>query len=107
MTEPNVNPFNQQIVDAVAHHMNLDHPEDSLLIVRSLGEQPAATEASVSGLDGDSITFDAVIEGRQQAVRVPWSTPLTERTQIRVEVTAMYYDACKALGVQPREAQAH
>lgn len=107
MTAAAANPFSQQVVDAVASHMNLDHPEDSLLIVRSLGAQPTATAASVSGLDGDAITFEAVIDGQPQPVQVPWSTTLTERPQIRAEVTRMYYEACEALGVQPREAEQH
>lgn len=107
MSTAQESPFSQQVVDAVATHMNMDHPEDSLLIVKSLGAQPTATAASVSDLDGDSITFEAVIDGQAQPVRVPWSTPLTERPQIRVEVTRMYYEACEALGVQPREAEQH
>jgi hypothetical protein len=107
VSEAKAGPFNQQVVDAVARHMNRDHPEDSLLIVRSLGAQPSATAASVSTLDAVSVTFDAVIEGRQQTVRVPWSTELTERAQIRGEVTRMYFDACEALGVKPRETQQH
>ncbi|MGH3492462.1 MAG: DUF2470 domain-containing protein [Sciscionella sp.] len=101
------NPFSQHVVDAVADHMNMDHPEDSLLIVRSLGGQPGATSATVGGLDGDAIEFDAVINGQPEAVRVPWSEPLSERAQIRVEVTRMYYDACHALGVEPRAAEEH
>ena len=107
MSEAPASPFNQQIVDAVADHMNLDHPEDSLLIVRSLGGQPTATEASVSDLDGESITFTALVDGTSQPVRVPWSTPLTERPQIRTEVTRMYYEACAQLGVTPRQAEEH
>jgi hypothetical protein len=101
------NPFSQQVVDAVADHMNMDHPEDSLLIVRSLGARPEATGARVGGLDGEAIEFEAVIDGKPETVRVPWSESLTERAQIRVEVTRMYYDACAALGVEPRAAEEH
>ncbi|UWZ40364.1 DUF2470 domain-containing protein [Dactylosporangium roseum] len=87
--------------------MNLDHPEDSLLIVRSLGGRPDATAATVSGLDGAGIDFAATVDGASRIVRVPWSTPLTERPQIRVEVTRMYHDACAMLGVPPRQAEEH
>lgn len=107
MTTQQHNPFSPQVIDAVADHMNTDHPEDSLLIVRSLGARPDASAASVGGLDGDGIDFTAVINGTDETVRVPWSEPLTERTQIRVEVTRMYYEACEALGVQPRAAEEH
>ena len=38
-------PFTPEISAAVADHMNTDHPEDNLLIVRSLGGVPDATDA--------------------------------------------------------------
>jgi hypothetical protein len=101
------NPFGASIVAAVVEHMNLDHPEDSLLIVRALGARPDATAASTVGLDGDAIEFDVHTKGARERVRVPWSTPITERRQIRAEVTRMYYDACTALGVESRPAEEH
>ncbi|MDI2132439.1 DUF3598 family protein [Yinghuangia seranimata] len=101
------NPFGEQIIAAVVDHMNLDHPEDSLLIVRSLGQRPEATSAETVGLDGEGIDFKAVVGGAEETVRVPWSAPISERPQIRVEVTRMYYDACAALGVEPRPAEEH
>ncbi len=101
------NPFSEQVIAAVRDHMNLDHTEDSLLIVKSLGGQPDATEAEMSGMDGAGLDFLAKIDGKDTTVRVPWSEPLTERAQVRVEITRMYYDACAALGITPREAQEH
>ena len=44
-------PFPQEVVEAITRHMNADHAEDSLLIVRSLGDLPEATEARMTGLD--------------------------------------------------------
>lgn len=104
MTE---NPFSQQVIDAVMNHMNLDHTDDSLLIVKSLGGQPNATAAQMSGMDADAIEFTATIDGADRTVRVPWSERLTERPQVRVEVTRMYHEACAALGITPREAGEH
>lgn len=101
------NPFSQQVIDAVMHHMNLDHSDDSLLIVKSLGATPEATAAEMSGMDGDAIEFRATVHGEDRTIRVPWSVRLTERPQVRVEVTRMYHDACAALGVTPREAEQH
>lgn len=101
------NPFSAQVIEAVANHMNLDHTDDSLLIVRSLGNTPEATEAEMSTMDGDAVEFSAVVDGQTRTVRVPWSEHLTERGQVRVEITRMYYDACAALGVTPREAEEH
>lgn len=101
------NPFDQQVIDAVALHMNQDHPQDSLLIVRALGGRADATAASVVGLDGDAIEFEAVVSDRVERVRVPWSEPITQRPRIRAEVTRMYHEACAALGVEPRTAGQH
>ena len=105
MTSAPENPFSARVVQAVAHHMNLDHAEDSLLIVRGLGGRPQATAASVAGLDGTAIVFEAEVDGSREAVRVPWSAPITERPQIRAEVVRMYYDSCAVLGVEPRPAE--
>lgn len=106
-TDHRANPFGQEVIDAVALHMNRDHPQDSLLIVRALGRLPDATEASVVWLDGDAIEFEAVTGGGARRVRVPWSEPITQRPRIRAEVTRMYHDACAALGVEPRTAGQH
>lgn len=101
------NPFDQDVIDAVTGHMNADHPEDSLLIVRALGDQRDATSAVMTGLDGAGADFEATVEGRPVTVRVPWSKPLTERPEIRLEVVRMYTEACAILGVTPRGAQEH
>lgn len=101
------NPFSDQVIDAVRSHMNMDHTDDSLLIVRSLGGRAAATAAEMSTMDGDAVEFTATVDGNTEAVRVPWSEPLTERGQVRVEITRMYHDACAALGIAPREAGEH
>ncbi len=101
------NPFSQDVIDAVRDHMNLDHEGDSLLIVQSLGERPQATAATMSDMDGDAIEFDATIDGASEKVRVAWSERLTERGQVRVEVTRMYHDACAKMGIAPREAAEH
>lgn len=101
------NPFSQDVVDAVRDHMNLDHQDDALLIVKALGDRPHAIAATMSGMDGSAIEFDATVDGSQETVRVPWSEPLTERGQVRIEVTRMYHEACATLGITPREAAEH
>jgi stringent starvation protein B len=101
------NPFSQAVIDAVMSHMNRDHAADSLLIVRSLGGEPSAIAAEMSGMDGDAIEFLATVDGRRRTVRVPWSEHLTERARVRGEVTRMYHDACVAVGVEPRVTGEH
>lgn len=105
MSSPN--PFDPQVIDAVTGHMNADHPEDNVLIVRALGGQPEATAAVMTGVDGAGADFEATVEGSPVTVRVPWSKQLTERPEIRLEVVRMYHEACAILGVEPRGAQEH
>jgi hypothetical protein len=99
--------FGPAVVDAVCRHMNDDHVEDSLLIVRSLGGRADASQAAMSGLDAEAAIFTATVDGVEHTVRVPWSTTLSERAQIRLEVVRMYHEACAALGVEPRPPAEH
>ncbi|WP_250001470.1 DUF2470 domain-containing protein [Actinoplanes sp. M2I2] len=95
-------PFPPEVVDQIARHMNDDHADDNVLIVRALGGIPTATGARLSGLDADAMEFKAVVDGIEVPVRVPFSERLTERRQVRGEAARMYRDACAALGLEPR-----
>ena len=78
-------------------HMNGDHGEDNLLIVRTLGGHPAAEQAVMSGMDADGIDFSVtVVGGAVEQVRLPWSRRLTERAQVRAEVVRMHAEATNA-----------
>jgi len=94
--------FTPDVVEQIARHMNGDHAEDNLLIVRALGGMPAATAARMSGVDADGMEFAAVVDGIQVPVRVPFGERLTERRQVRSEAVRMYREACATLGVEPR-----
>ena len=91
--------FSPEVVEAVKRHMNEDHAADSLLIVRALGGRPDATSARTSDLDTEAIYFET--DG--EVIRIPWSTTLTERAQIRQEVVRLYEQSCEVLGVPPRD----
>jgi len=92
-------PFTADAVEAIKRHMNDDHPDDALIIVRGLGGRPAATAAVTSDLDADAIEFE--IDGGER-VRVPWGQRLTERAQVRKAVVGLYRDACRELGLPAR-----
>jgi hypothetical protein len=47
------------------------------------------------------------VDGRPEQVHIPFSGPVTERAQIRLEVVRMYREACVAAGRQPRPAAPH
>ena len=94
-------PFPPEVAEQIARHMNDDHADDNVLIVRALGGMPSATAARMSGLDADAMEFHAVVDGIEVPVRVPFSERLTERRQVRAEAVRMYRDACAALGLEP------
>ncbi|MEU8150316.1 DUF2470 domain-containing protein [Nonomuraea sp. NPDC048901] len=92
-------PFTAEAVEAIKRHMNDDHPDDALIIVRGLGGRPAATTAATSGVDAEAIEF--TIDGGER-VRVPWGETLTERPQVRMAVVRLYREACDKLGIPAR-----
>ena len=95
-------PFSEDVVAQIAQHMNDDHADDNLLIVRGLGGVSAATAARVSGMDADGMEFAAAVSGVEVPVRIPFRSRLTQRREVRAEAVRMYHDACAALGVDPR-----
>jgi heme oxygenase len=90
-------PFAPHVVAAVTRHMNADHADDSLVIVRALGGEPGATAAEMAGMTPRGIQFRTEVGNDTTVVEVPWSEPITSRAQIRVDVVRMYDDACAAL----------
>jgi hypothetical protein len=92
---------------AVMRHMNHDHTGDALLIVQAFGGEPEATAAVVEDLDKLGIVFDATVGTEHRSVRVPWSTRLEERPQLRPEIAQMYRNACAELGIPARGEQEH
>jgi putative heme iron utilization protein len=50
-----MSPFGAEAVAQIARHMNDDHADDNVLIVRALGGQPEATAARMSGMDADAM----------------------------------------------------
>ena len=94
--------FTPEVVAQVARHMNDDHADDNVLIVRGLGGATTATSARMSGMDAEGMEFAAAVNGVEVPVRIPFRERLTERRQVRAEAVRMYHDACEALGEQPR-----
>ncbi|MFI0355317.1 biliverdin-producing heme oxygenase [Actinomadura sp. 9N407] len=86
-------PFTEDVVGAIARHMNDDHADDSLLIVQMLGGLPEATSVVMTGMDADGVDFSAQVDDSPEPVRIPWSERLTERSQVRAEVVRMHGEA--------------
>ena len=94
--------FSPDVVSAILGHMNGDHTDDNLLIVRAFAN-PAATAAVMTGFDGSVATWDATAGGSTSEVRIAWPAgPITERGEVRREVVSLYDAACAKLGIEPR-----
>lgn len=96
--------FDESVVAAVLRHMNGDHTDDNLLIARAFGAGGDVVSATMTGFDGDAGDWLAVhADGTTVDVRVPWpGGPIGERPAVRREVVALYDEACRRLGVEPR-----
>ena len=103
MTDHDAFQFDEATVAGVTAHMNADHTDDTLLICRALGDRDGATAATMVGLDGDGGDYVVTVDGNDEQIRIPWSRPLTERGEIRVEVVRIYEAACAHLGLVARD----
>jgi heme oxygenase (biliverdin-producing, ferredoxin) len=94
--------FDPSVVAAVTSHMNLDHPDDNLLIARAFGHADA-TAATMTDVHEAVGTWSVTTPGGERSLDVPWpGGPITERAEVRREVVALYDAACSALGVPAR-----
>lgn len=83
------NRFPDDVVQAVLRHMNDDHRDDSLVIVRANGA-PAATQATMTDLDTAAGTWRVVEPDGERDLVVAWLGPVVERADLRREVVALY-----------------
>lgn len=94
--------FSPDVVAAVLHHMNDDHIEDSVLIVRAFAARDVR-DAAMHDLDENGGTWRYAFEGDEHELRIPWpGAPLAERSEIRRDIVALYDAACAKLGVPAR-----
>lgn len=87
--------FPDDVVQAVIGHMNDDHADDNLVIVRGNGA-PAATAAEMIDLDTEGGTWLATEPDGEREMTIAWPGQVTERTDLRREVVALY-EAAKEL----------
>lgn len=98
-----VHSFDEGALAGVLGHMNSDHTDDNLLIVRAFGH-PDAVAATMTGFDGDGGDWRVELpDGDGAELRVPWpGGAIAERREVRREVVALYDEACRLLGVEAR-----
>jgi hypothetical protein len=94
--------FGADVQTAVLAHMNGDHADDNLVIVRAFGA-PGATSARMIAMDATAGEWQATDGAETVTVRVPWSIPVRERADIRRAVVMLYRSACEELGIPTRD----
>jgi hypothetical protein len=104
-----VHVFDDSVLAGVLGHMNGDHGDDNLLIARAFGgegqgDRPAIVSATMTGFDGGAGRWTATLaDGSTTAVEVPWpGGPISDRPHVRREIVALYDEACRRLGIEPR-----
>ena len=96
--------FDDAALTGVLRHMNGDHADDNLLIVRAFAPESDIIAATMIGFDGDGGQWRAQpLLGDEFVVRVPWpGGPITERAEVRREIVSLYDESCRRLGIPPR-----
>ncbi|MHC2998174.1 DUF2470 domain-containing protein [Microbacterium sp. HJ5] len=95
--------FDDTVLAGVLGHMNDDHADDNLLIARAFGPE-GVVASTMAAFDGDGGTWRATLaDGGTVDVRAPWpGGSIDERPQVRREIVALYDEACRRLGIEPR-----
>lgn len=96
--------FDDAALTGVLRHMNDDHADDNLLIARAFAPEAEAVAATMTAFDGDGGEWLATgADGESTLVRVTWpGGPIDERPAVRREIVALYDEACRRLGIEPR-----
>lgn len=91
--------FGLDVIAGVLAHMNEDHRDDSLRIVRAHG-RPEAIAAVMSGFDAGGGTWLVTEESGTTQLRIDWpNAPVADRDGIRRAVVELHRIACRRLGV--------
>lgn len=85
--------WDAETVQAVMRHMNEDHAQDCLLLVRRLGNRPDATDARLTGMDRAGLLFAVTQDEQAIQVRVGWLVEPLDRADIRTQVVALHAQA--------------
>lgn len=96
--------FDDAALSGVLSHMNDDHADDNVLIARAFGPTADVVAATMTDFDGSGGRWRAVrADGEEVEVHAGWpGGPITERREVRREIVALYDEACRRLGLEPR-----
>ena len=81
--------FPDDVVQAVTGHMNDDHLDDSLAIVRGNGA-PGAVVARMIDLDTAGGTWAYIENDAEHRLTIDWPIPVVERADVRRAVVELF-----------------
>ena len=91
-----------EVIAAVARHMNNDHAEDNAVICRGVGGRAEVTAARFVGMTTRACGFAITTPDGSSELEVPFANEVTERAEVRAEVAALYHRSAAMLGIAPR-----
>lgn len=91
-----------EVIAAVAHHMNADHVDDNVVICRGLGGCDDATAATFVGMTTKVARFTVTEPGGEREIEIGFADEVSERAQVRTEVAGLYHRSAAMLGLPPR-----
>ncbi|GMK56115.1 hypothetical protein CspeluHIS016_0211710 [Cutaneotrichosporon spelunceum] len=90
-----------EAINRAVSHMNKDHADGNLYIVQAFKDRDAAGADMVT-LDETAGTWEYTLEdGTTKTAVIAFPNRLQKREDIRIEVVALYKQACADLGVAP------
>ncbi|HET8930343.1 MAG TPA: DUF2470 domain-containing protein [Acidimicrobiales bacterium] len=92
-----------EVITAVAHHMNSDHVDDNVVICRGLGGCDDATAATFVGMTTTVARFSVTGPDGEREIEIEFADEVSERAQVRTEVAGLYHRSAALLGLPPRE----
>ncbi|WP_430877284.1 DUF2470 domain-containing protein [Granulosicoccus sp. 3-233] len=100
-----------EFVRSVVSHMNKDHADSCLFMVKAFSDQTSAQRAKLTNLDRNSLYFSvenpATDDAREPSapvdVRIDFSTPLRNELQIRGALISMASHARQILSAELRK----
>ena len=77
---------------AICTHMNLDHAEAQVRLIRHYAGQPLVRTATMTSVDRLGCDFDATSDSTSQPVRIRFPEPESTTDQVRQTLVAMLRD---------------
>lgn len=101
--------LDKDMTDSVIEHMNSDHSDACVAIVRAFSPHPEATSAIMQTMDRRGLEFKVVTSANSgtpdanatSTVRVNFSKPLVRESQIRGQLVALSKLARAKLSTEP------